>query len=408
MQSWCDKYSPNCLDDMLITYKNKKIIKEWMKSYKKDPKYTKKILLLSGPPGTGKSTLANILLKEFGYRVIEYNASELRGMNSIQEVLTNTLTYRNVVNMFKNNNSPVGVILDEIDTLSDSRGSGKNGLKYLLDLIKKNDKTVKRNKKKKNKTDEQMNIKSPIVCTYNEFKNKKLTILKKFSININIKKISNMMLEKVVDKIAKNEGFTIDFDAKIILMNHAMGDIRRLINLLYYIFIKNKNNITLEDVELIIKNFKKKDVSMELYDSTKYLLNNKTCIDKSIELYFHDTMLLPLMIYDNFHKVILTKKKIDKNDTEIIGNILDCVSNYDKIQNYLIKNQKYDLSKYNGCLMYDINCTLSENRKNKFITNIDFALILNKTSAYYSKKKKFAEMNVSDCNLYQELEKLKQ
>ena len=149
MQLWCDKYSPNCLDDMLITEKNKKTIKDWMKSYKKDPKYTKKILLLSGPPGTGKSTLANILLKEFGYRVIEYNASELRGMKSIQEVLINTLTYRNVVNMFKSNNSPVGVILDEIDTLSDSKGTGKNGLRYLLELIKTNDKTVKKNRKKK-------------------------------------------------------------------------------------------------------------------------------------------------------------------------------------------------------------------------------------------------------------------
>ena len=120
-----------------------------------------------------------------------------------------------------------------------------------------------------------MNIKSPIVCTYNEFKDKKLTILKKFSVNINIKKISNMMLGKVVDKIAKNEGFIIDFDAKIILMNHAMGDIRRLINLLYYAFIKHKDNITLEDVELIIKSFKEKDVSMELYESTKHFLNNK-------------------------------------------------------------------------------------------------------------------------------------
>ena len=406
MQLWCDKYSPNCLDDMLITEKNKKTIKDWMKSYKKDPKYTKKILLLSGPPGTGKSTLANILLKEFGYRVIEYNASELRGMKSIQEVLINTLTYRNVVNMFKSNNSPVGVILDEIDTLSDSKGTGKNGLRYLLELIKTNDKTVKKNRKK-NKTNSPMNIKSPIVCTYNEFKDKKLTILKKFSVNINIKKISNMMLEKVVDKIAKNEGFTIDFDAKIILMNHAMGDIRRLINLLYYAFIKHKDNITLEDVELIIKSFKEKDVSMELYESTKHFLNNKIDIDKSIKLYFHDTMLLPLMIYDNFHKVILTKKKIDKKDTEIIGNILDCVSNYDKLQNYLIKNQKYDLSKYNGCLMHDINCTLSENRTNKFVTDINFALILNKTSTYYSKKKKIAEMNVSDYYLHQELENLK-
>tara|TARA_B100000780_G_C21126993_1_gene457819 strand:+ start:1648 stop:2874 length:1227 start_codon:yes stop_codon:yes gene_type:complete len=407
MQSWCNKYSPNCLKDILITQKNKKIIKDWMISYKKDPRNTKKILLLSGPPGTGKSSLANILLKEFGYRIIEYNASELKGAKSIQEVLTNTLTYRNVVNMFKCNNSPVGVILDEIDTLSDSKGSGKNGLKYLLDLVKKNDKTVKRNKSKKDKTTELMNIKSPIICTYNEFKDKKLTILKKYSVHINIKKIPNMLLGTVIDKIAKNEGFSIEFDAKIILMNHAMGDIRRLINLLYYIFVKNKNNITLEDVEIIIKSFKEKDVKMELYESTKYFLNNKINIDESLKLYFEDTMLLPLMVHDNFHKVILTRKKINANDVKSLVVILDNISNYDKLQNYLIKHQCYGLSKYNGCYMHKINKTLADNRKNKFVSDINFALILNKTSIYYSKKKKAAEINIGDYHLHQELEKLR-
>ena len=403
---WCDKYAPKCLNDMLLTPKNKKIIKEWMKSYKTDPQNTKKILLLSGPPGTGKSTLANITLKEFGYRVIEYNSSQLRGMKNIQTILNNTLTYRNVIDMFKSGGSPVGIILDEIDTLSDSKGQGKGGLKYLLELIKEADNTVKK-KKKKSKKKKLMNIQSPIICTYNDFKDKKLTALKKYSIHIKINKIPNIMLRKVIDKISKSENFTIEFDAKILLMNYAMGDIRRLINLLYYTSIKNKDKITLEVVEIIMKNFQKKTVNMEIYEMTRYFLNNKLSIDHTAELYFKESMLLPLMIHDNFHKVILTRKKIDKTDTKNISIILNCISEYDKMQNHVIKKQDYQLSKYNCGFMAIINNTLANNRKNKFISDINFARILNKTSNYYSKKKKVAEININDYNLCQELKELK-
>ena len=48
-------------------------------------------MLFWGPPGTGKTTLANLAAKQFGYDMISLNASDVRNKSRIQEILNPVL-----------------------------------------------------------------------------------------------------------------------------------------------------------------------------------------------------------------------------------------------------------------------------------------------------------------------------
>jgi chromosome transmission fidelity protein 18 len=70
-----------------------------------------KALLLCGAPGTGKTTLAHIVAAAAGYHVIEVNASDDRGKQSITGLVTNAQTSQRVFG----DKRPSLVVLDEVD-----------------------------------------------------------------------------------------------------------------------------------------------------------------------------------------------------------------------------------------------------------------------------------------------------
>jgi DNA polymerase III delta prime subunit len=49
-----------------------------------------KVLLLCGPPGMGKTTLAHIVARQAGYRPMEINASDDRTAAVLQDKVSNT------------------------------------------------------------------------------------------------------------------------------------------------------------------------------------------------------------------------------------------------------------------------------------------------------------------------------
>lgn len=413
---WINLYSPTCLDD---SYFYKDEIKEcikWFEDYKSNLSNTKKVLMIIGHTGSGKTKLAQLLLAHFKYQMIEYNSSDVRSQKKITEIIKKTLAYRNVIDMFYENKQPVGILMDEIDTIC--KTGDKGGFSEFLNIIKMNDKYEEfiKEKDKKKKTlktgnsEEFIKLYNPIICTTNDITDKKIAELKRYSKVIYLNKdVGNEMKNFIIDIFKKNNT-TIEEEAVNEIIKISGNDIRRLLIYLENIYFSFKtnypdsNNITTDFIILFNQVGSEKNEDLQLIDATRNIFYKENSFYNNEILFDVDCLLLPLMIYHN--TIIAVKKSKDdaKKKLGIYKEMLYSLCIHDTIQTSIFEiqewNEYYDVSVFYGAVLPNYYATrLSDYRENQ--AELQFTNLLNKISQMFVNKKLLssAKYNMNKLNL---------
>ena len=194
---WSEKYRPKNILDLVGNEDARKSLVQWFTKWKNG---TKPILLI-GPPGIGKTTLANLAAKQFGYDLISLNASDIRNKRSIEEILNPVLGNQTIFG------APM-IFIDEVDGIHGRADYG--GVEAIIKILK--EATV------------------PIVLAANSTLSNKMKSIKKSVQTIELKPLPPRLLQFYLNKILQLEDAKISPSSMMKLVIESRGDIRSMIN----------------------------------------------------------------------------------------------------------------------------------------------------------------------------------
>ncbi len=117
VSDWTERHRPTSERQLEGNEVQRRKIRSWLDDWQSGtPK--KKALLLVGPPGVGKTSIARAIAQDMGWNVIELNASDARNAASIRKAATHGATHRSLFHNPEAKNQRTLILLDEVDHLS--------------------------------------------------------------------------------------------------------------------------------------------------------------------------------------------------------------------------------------------------------------------------------------------------
>jgi replication factor C large subunit len=261
---WVEKYRPKKIEDIIGNEEAKATFIEWLKTKRR----SKKAILLYGPPGVGKTALVNAAAKEFGFTIIEMNASDTRSEKAINAVAKPATSYVALDNFSTQSQTKGNLLfLDEVDGIAGNEDRG--GVGAIIKIIEE--------------------ARTPVIMAANDPDVEKLRPLKKVCLLVRFQQLRIPLVIALLQKICLLEHVKAEFEALERIAQNSRGDVRSAINDLQSLG-EGTHTLTLQDT--IMLSSRNKDISMD--DTLKGFFSTKSIAEVSSLLSYSN------VDYDNF------------------------------------------------------------------------------------------------------------
>ncbi|KAF7379273.1 hypothetical protein HZH68_017118 [Vespula germanica] len=340
-----DKYKPKTMKQILGQQGDKSSAKKlytWLLNWHKNQNGTKKHIkpspwaknddgaffkaaLLSGSPGIGKTTTAQVVSNELGFDLLEFNASDTRSKKllkeGVSEILSNTTIKTYFSNQKREEKAKHVLLMDEVDGMAGNEDRG--GLQELVSLIKSTD--------------------VPIICICNDRNNPKMRTLSNYTFDLKFQKPRLEQIRAAMKSICYKENIQISTEQLDRLIESTNQDIRQVINHLSLV----------EKSDIVKKTDSKpnKDLKLGPWDVVKKVLsfeeNKNMSINEKSDLFFHDYNIASLFVQENYLSVMPTAPKTEL--LERVAQAAESIALGDDIEKEIRSNNAWSLLPIQAC-----------------------------------------------------------
>ncbi|SPQ96818.1 unnamed protein product (mitochondrion) [Plasmodiophora brassicae] len=308
-----------------------------------------RILLLAGPPGCGKTTLAHICAKKAGYNVFEINASDDRSGAKLRQQITMAVSMQPLsVPGRPDSGKPNLIVIDEIDGAADS-----DAVRDIIDIA--NDHVDLKVPGRRAPTASPHRLQRPIICICNDLFAKVLRPLRPIALVYRLSPPTTSALCARASAICLKETLKISNAALRYICELSNNDLRSVLQSLQLVALRGRSGkpLSRDDIKDIVAS--SKDTSSDLLTVLKLLLQLGTSLDRVLACVsaFDDTARLVDGAFESYVAMPYSDPTLDKTSCAA-----DWFSVDDALSTQILSRQQYSLGGYSGmsCAAAHIFC----------------------------------------------------